>query len=691
MIGHYPARLTGSKRNLLALLASSVIFSAGCANMSSTAPVANSLSSPATLSGKVHGGNQPVVGAAVTLWYMGQTSGTSGTPATKAATTTTDSSGSFSFTKGAGGNGTTSTYTCPTTVGDPVVYVVSQGGNTQNNGGSSTNSAAAFIAIYGSCASLSASNSVYMSEVTTVATMAAIQQFFDPTTDTLSADGTGQQRAIVGNLPNTIALLADSTTGLAVPSTTTTGVGVSLTATPETAKVNTLANIISACINGATSADPSCGTLFASAVPPAASVTNLNPSTPFATATDTLQALYYIFTNPTNTPNGSTPNLGALFGLQTSVGAPYVPALASAPTDWSIGISYGSSSTCGTGGNFISSPTDINIDGQDNVWFGNAQTGGNLSSISAAGAPLQCVNFDAGLNGPGGTIDSAGNVWSAGPATLYRYNPSTQAKLAFPVTVGPLAITADGVGNIYFTAVAGSVGSLYQLPGAATAGGVVLPVQISSTVGASPLRLMPDFQGIAAPIPPATVGIPNPVNIWVTSGTNSVAEVSPSTASGNLNGFITTPHTTSGNSWGISVTKPGGVFVSSLNSSVIDYGLPPSYGSAPGFPFTAAASAGINGPKGVTIDGRLNLWIPNANAASVSEISAAGVALSPATGFAKATSYLNANSVTAVDQAGNVWVVGTGNTFVTEIVGEGVPLFAPYAVGLTNSRFQTIP
>jgi hypothetical protein len=686
MIGHYSARLTGSKRNLLALLASSVIFSAGCANMTSTAPVANSLSSPATLSGKVHGGNQAVSGATVTLWYAGQLTGF---PPTLAATTTTDGSGSFSFTKGTGGNGTTSTYTCPTNVGDPLVYVVSQGGNTQNNGiPSQNNSAAAFIAIYGSCASLSASNFVYMSEVTTVATMAAIQQFFDPTNDTVSADGTGQQRQIVGNLPNTIALLANSTTGLAVPSTTTTGAGVSLTATPETAKLNTLANIISACINAATSADPNCTTLFTNAVPPAASVTNLNPSTPFATATDTLQALYYIFTNPTN---GSTSNLATLYGLSPSAGAPYQPTLGAVPTDWSIGISYASSSTCGTGGSFISSPTDINFDGLDNVWFGNAQIGGNLSSISAAGAPSQCVNLDAGLNGPGGTIDSSGNVWSAGPATLYRYNPNTQAKLAFPVTVGPLAITADGVGNVYFTAAVAGVGSLYQLPGAATAGAAVLPVQISSSVGASPLRLMPDFQGIAAPIPPATVGIPNPVNIWVTSGTNSIAEVSPSSATGNLNGFITTPITTSGNSWGISVTKPGGVFVSSLNSSVIDYGLPPSYGSAPGFPFTAATSAGINGPKGITIDGRLNLWIPNANAASVSEISAAGVALSPATGFTKATSYLNNNTITAVDQAGNVWVVGTGNNFVTEIVGEGVPLFAPYAVGLTNSRFQTIP
>ena len=49
-----------------------------------------------------------------------------------------------------------------------------------------------------------------------------------------------------------------------------------------------------------------------------------------------------------------------------------------------------------------------------------------------------------------------------------------------------------------------------------------------------------------------------------------------------------------------------------------------------------------------------------------------------------------------VDQSGNVWVAGDGTStnpsnFVTEIVGGGVPIYQPYAVGLTNGRFQAIP
>src|SRR5206468_8120310 len=163
--------------------------------------------------------------------------------------------------------------------------------------------------------------------------------------------------------------------------------------------------------------------------------------------------------------------------------------------------SSGPSGACTTG-SFISSPTDINIDAQDNVWFGNAETGGNLSAISAAGAPLFCVNFDAGASATGGTVDAnlvgpnnySPNVWFAGPSTMYRYNPNTKATLAFPVGVTPLAITPDGAGNVYFTAVAGTTGSLYMLPAGATAPAAVAPVEISNTIGPIPARLMADNQ-----------------------------------------------------------------------------------------------------------------------------------------------------------------------------------------------------
>jgi hypothetical protein len=701
MIGNYSARLTGSKRNLLALLASSVVFSAGCSNMSSTAPVVNSLSTAATLSGKVHGGNQPVIGATVTLWFAGQ--GLAGSTAVKAATTTTDGAGSFSFTKDTlgGHDGTTPNWSCPSG-GSPLVYVLSQGGNTQNNGvAGQTNTAASFIALFGDCPTITGTNFVYMSEVTTVATMATVAQFFNPADDTIKADSTGQQRLIMLNLPNTVAILADAATGLANASKSISAAGggsiapgVALTASPEAAKINTLSNIISACVNGATSAAPACGTLFSAAVPPIPNTTNINGGN-FPPATDTLQALYYIFTNPTNS---NTTNLSTLFGLQPAVGAPYVPSLSAAPTDWTIGISYASTGTgCGTG-SFISSPTDINIDSLDNVWFGNAETGGNLSAISAAGAPLFCVNFDAGASATGGTIDAnlAGpnnynpNVWFAGPSTMYRYNPNTKATLAFPVGVTPLAITADGAGNVYFTAASGTTGSLYMLPAGATASAAVAPVQISNLVGPNPVRLMADNQSSTPKVTPG--------NIWVSSGASFISQVSPTAATGAgiLNGFLTTQYAApSGNSYGLTLNNNSDVFASAVDTGAIfqlsrsGTTWSPAGGS---WPYSTPATAGISGPTGIAVDGRSNTWIPNSLSPSLSEISFFGPnTLSPATGFQKLPSYLNASNALAVDQAGNVWIAGTGNNFITEIVGGAVPIYQPYAVGIAVNRFQSIP
>jgi hypothetical protein len=648
------------------------------------------LGTAATLSGNIHGGNQPVTGATVTLWFMGQTSA-----AVQAAQTTSDGNGSFSFTRIADdqtNSGTTPQYSCPihqSSANDPLVYVVSKGGNTQNNGNASqSNSAAAFIGVYGLCSTLSASNFIYLSEVTTVATMAAVTQFFNPANETLLADGTGQQKLIVTNLPNTIKLLANTTTGLYTPSTVSTatvgGSSVSVTATPEPGKVNLLANIISACINQATSADGNCATLFSSAPAPIPNTTSLNPGS-FPPATDTLMALFYIFTNPTNGQGTTgTTNLAALFGLAGGVGAPYQPQ-ASQPTDWTIGINYSSTNTCGASGGFINSPYDINIDALDNVWIANSQTGGNLAALSAAGAPLNCTNFDGGSSKGGGVLDSAGNVWFGAGTSLYRLNPNTNATLAFPVTVAPLGITADGNGNVYFSSVAGTTGSVYQIPGAAGASSAVAPVQISNTVGPNPNRLMAD-------------GTAKTGNIWVSSGSTFISQVSQSTGAGNLNGWVTTSHTTSGNSYGVSVSRGNSIFVSNIDNGKIDQFADNSGTWAPaGGPWPyASTTAGIASPTALAVDGRGNPWIPNnangASTGSISEISFFGaIGLSPATGFQKSASFLHSGRALAVDQAGNVWVAGDGSTFVTEFVGSGVPIYAPYAVGISNGRFQLIP
>jgi hypothetical protein len=724
MIGNYSARLTRSQRNLLALLATSVIFSAGCANMTTTAPASNPLSTAATLSGKIHGGNQPVIGATVTLWYAGQ-NGNPGFAPTLAATTTTDSTGSFSFVRDPIGDIVTplptgNTYSCPAST-NPLVYVIAKGGNTQNNGNTSqTNSAAAFVAVYGDCYAINSSNFVYMSEVTTAATMAAMQQFFNPVTETFTADGTGQQKVVMDDLPKTIALLADLSTGLAVSSTVlgpaTSSIAnhninvnpaVTVTATPETSKLNLIANITSACINAATSSAAPCTALFAAAMPaPAPNVTSFNSAMP--PDADILRALYYMFTNPTSSPTTTpvTSNLSALATLAGGVGAPYQPSLSlsSAPTDWSLGITYSSNSTCGTAsggtGGFIDGPTDIAIDSFNNVWFVNSQTGGNLSELASNGAPATCVNLDAGV-GSAIAIDSNYGVWVGAGTTMYRYSPGGLSNgnglsagiLPFPAGAGaPIAATADGLGNVYFTSVAGTVGSLYQLTGAATVGSAVTPLQISGSVGAHPARAMPDYQGCAGSSP----CISKPQNIWVTSGTGTISQVTPGTGSGSLNGYITNPINAGINSYGLSLNKGNDVYVSAFDTGAVTRLIlsSGSYVTANGWPYTATP-AGVAGPTAISVDPRNNVWLPDntngSSTGSVSEISSSPNPLSPSTGFQKSLSFLNSSRVLAIDQAGNVWVGGDGNNFITEIVGEAVPVYTPVAAGLKNGRFQSIP
>ena len=90
-----------------------------------------SATAKAGLGGAVYGGQQPITGAAVTLWAAG-TTGSYGTGATSVATTTTDSNGNFSFNSGGVSPCTTGQY----------LYITSVGGNP----GAGTNQYAALMA-----------------------------------------------------------------------------------------------------------------------------------------------------------------------------------------------------------------------------------------------------------------------------------------------------------------------------------------------------------------------------------------------------------------------------------------------------------------------------------------------------------------------------------------------------------------
>jgi hypothetical protein len=683
MIGNNLPQLTGAKRSLLVLLATGALFTSGCSNMLSTAPGSNLVSNAKSISGKVHGGSQPISGATVKLYYAGQTS-----LPTEAATTLSAADGTFSFTNSGATGGTENgnIYSCPSKT-NPLVYVVSRGGNTLGDGNTSeSNTAAAFIGIYGLCSTLTSSNFITLNEVTTVATMLAAQQYYDPAVEGLSADGTGAAKNAIDNTPATIANLANVQTGTANASTSISGakgLTATITATPETSKINLMANILTSCVNNASASAPNCLALFSSAAPGGN-----------AQATDVMQALYYMLVNPAN--HGST-NLASLFALAGGNAVAFQPTLAVQPSDWTVAISYSSSSNCANGGALIAAPSALSIDLDGNVWIGNGQTtNGNVVELSSSGTPLVCNSFGSGATAAPSAvfIDNAfsgaasGNIWSAlsGSSTITRYSVVTEVSLAFTAPGPVLAIAGDGPGDIFFTVPNG----LYEIPAAAATASTTSAPVLVSTVVTNANSLMPDTAG----------------NLWASTGTSSTFQ--------QISGSTVTPFTATANTQGITVNSANSVYVSSITpGNSISYFADVAGSLSPQSSWTATAPlGGLNQPTAIAVDGASNVWsanrIANPNPTvnfdptapptqfGVTEINSSGNPVSPDTAsgsFQKSASYLNGSSSIIVDQSGNIWVAGAApsNNFITEIVGIGAPIFQPYSLGLIKGRFQTAP
>lgn len=673
-------------RYFLGLLASVAVLTTGCSNMATTATNGASAVSQVLVKGKLHGGNQPVSGAAVTVYFAGQTGYGSASSTAATTTTSSDGYGSFSF-----------TLTCPTSLPyDPLVYIIARGGNTLNNGTTTPNSASVFLAGLSPCSQINSSTFVDMSEVTTVASMAALQQYFNPATESFGVDGILLGYTAMANAMKIIPNLVDYTSGNAVTTLTKTGSAsgstVSVTVTPESAKVNTIANILSACINNNANGDATaCSTLESSATPPVAASTS-QPNGTFSAAADPLVALYYMMTNPTD---GSASNLSAIYALAPPTGAPYQPTLSAAPTDWTIGVTFSSNSSCTNGDGFFDFPYDLKLDSSGNVWVDNGPgSNGNLAHMQFDGTPMECASVAS--QSRGSTIDDRGNVWVGSYSTnnIYRYTTGG-AVLTYTTAAPVVAVTADGNDNVYFSTYAGT--ALYQIVGGATATAAATPTQISGSLGAAPSQIMVDSSG--GSYVTGTTAVNGSGTIWVSSGAATVSQVVVSTNTSDptyMNGFVTNSYPVSGSSYGISLVpgNAGNVFVSSQSTNTVDLlGLnsgQTSYIEATNFP---VSGGGLMNPTAISADGARNVWVANNSTglSNVSEFSVGGTALSPTGGFTKDSGYLVNGRSILVDAGGNVWISRDGSTSITEIIGAGVPLYQPASVGIAQGRFQTLP
>jgi hypothetical protein len=391
----------------------------------------------ALIQGVVHGGQQPVSGSTIQL-YAVTTLGYDA-PATALLThpVTSTANGSFSI---------TSDYSC---TGVDQVYLVATGGN-PGLSGNVNNGALALMAALGSCATLQANAAttfINLNEVTTIAGAWSLAQFMNAPTNagTSAANVTGLHNAFA-----TANKIANVGTGAAPGPALPSG------ATLPIAEVNTLGNILAACVNsnGATTAGTPCASLFAAAPQPGGSA----PS-------DTLTAALNIARFPGN-------NVAALYSLAAAA-AVFQPTLPSTPANWLIGIHH-------TGGG-LGGPTGVAVDATGNVWVSNSAN--SVSEFSPLGAALSPVGGYTGgsLSGPSAiAIDLSGNAWvtNSTGASVTQIEPlgASFANFNNGNFNSPSSIAIDGSGEVWVansgnSTLSGLTSTGQSLPSAPFSGG----------------------------------------------------------------------------------------------------------------------------------------------------------------------------------------------------------------------------
>lgn len=659
------------------LLAASVLLS-GCA-LNSTAPP-NSAAG-VRLAGKVHGGQQPVVGAHVYLFAAGTTGyGAAATSLLTSGTVGSDSLGQYVTTDSSGSFAITGDYTC---ISSTQVYVLATQGN-PGLPGNETNPNLALMTALGQCpasGNLQATVPfIFVNEVTTIASVYSLAGFMTDLAH-VSSSGTPLAQAGIAQAFATVNNLVDITTGTA-RATTPAGNG-----TVPQAEINSLANAIASCVNSTGASSPSCTTLFANA--------QSNGTAP----TDTVTAALFIAQNP----GANVSNLASI-PLPTS---PFQPSLSSAPNDLTIALNF-------TGGG-LSQPLGIAIDGTGNVW--TASSYGNSASVFASlnefnGITGAALSPASGYNGGGISgsnaptsiaIDPFGNAWGSGyginssgslgivakfSSAGVPLSPSTGYPL--PHGTNPLAMAIDGSGNVWVPDF--NTSSLFQLNG--STGAITSPAAGYTGGGLNQ---------------PNAVAIDSSGSIWAANKLgNSVSQfngstgaaISPST--GYTGGGLNQPNAmaidNSRNIWVVNGAQYDQF------GQIIKYGSISELNGATGAalsPSTGYTAGGSLTPVAITVDGIGNVWVlsyrPTFNLpitpvpGTLTKLNGStGQVISGSTGYTSSSLYRTTSL--AIDGAGNIWlsnalIPGT----LTEFVGAAAPVVTPQAAAVANHSIATRP
>ncbi len=603
----------------LASLAAAPLL-AGCGVSSSpfatgsTTPIAQT----APLQGRVHGGQQVVEGAHIYLFaastygygYNSVSLLNGGVPGVY-----TDALGGYVLTDKNGNFNLSGAYSCSA---GQQIYILAQGGNPGLAAGTD-NAALTMISVLGACPSdgTFAGHLTYVNinEVSTVGAVFALAGFMTDVTH-VSAPGSAAAQRGLANAFATFANLVDLAAG--APRTVSASQG---NGTVPATKINTLADILSPCINSNGSALV-CTALFNAAHDATGKVPD-----------ETTTAALNIAHNPSL-------NVATLWNI-ISPTPPFQPSLTIAPNDWSLAVTFRAQ--------FMQGPYYPAIDSAGNLWVPGYATN-NLFEFDPLGNNLSGAHgfSGGGLAQPYSiAIDSADNPlvvnFSVSNSTVSRFSVGGVASSTSYACPGECFFPAlDSFGNLWISGKSQTValsptgGSLGSFPTAAFNSGI----SIDSSNRAWTLGTTANLYRFA---------LPSTSNTYTRSATSPTNDTTP------------TALDAAGNLW----------FASLRNNALGETGangvtLSPSGGYTGG---------GLNAPAGLAIDGSGTVWVANRGNNTISTFSNNGTPITPAS--ALTDPLVSGPRGIAVDPSGNVWVSNFTSNSVTEFVGAAAPTASP--------------
>jgi hypothetical protein len=611
------------------------------------------------ISGVVHGGQQPISGAKVYL--LAASPSGNGSPSLSLLTSAltgnaVDGIGAYGTTDGNGNFSVSSDYSCTTGYslgsstasggtalpGNEQVYLYIAGGNPGL--GTGTNSNIGLMAALGPCNS-QFSPVLQVNEITTVAAAYALAGF---ATDATHISSSGTPLALTGltNAGLNSQNLANVTTGA-------TASAMANRIVPS-ANIITIANMLAACINGA-SGNSSCTKLFFYTRTGGASGT---------APTDTASAAINLAHNPYPTATGVT----TLYGL-TSATPAFAGGLSTQPNDFTLGLQFSNS------GCFNNAAHGLAIDASGSAWSLGGHGLCKFSSSGALATPATGNGYTGGgfVAGQNLAIDNSGNVWVANTTfnTLSKFSNSGTASSpsgGYPASgnssdnggiSNPLDIAIDASGNIW---IANQSGTLSKFSSSGTA--------VSSSTGYSDGGSNVAFTGVA---------IDASGNVWASNTNNS------SFSEFNSSGNALSPKT---GYYGGGLSNPYDVAIDPAGNV-----WAPNHYFASLSKFTSAggATSGINGyqgngnisnPTNIAIDPTGNVWVANSGSNTVSLFTNSGSEISGDPAYTgSGTIYAPVN--VALDGSGDVWVTNA-NGSLTELIGASVPVVTPVVANLVS-------